>query len=149
MQRSFRDGAVLGAPCPILGVCHEGVRGHLADVELALEDRTTLIVGHNNSGKTSLSEAIRRFLVNPSPRLENEDFFIVSHERDRYPRSIGAVATTSSPSRWYINGSVCAALEAGEPRRDSRCLPLVNAVYRGEWIKERTSDKSPKCLSGG
>ena len=36
--------------------------------------RTTLIVGRNNSGKTSLSEAIRRFLADPSPRFHIEDF---------------------------------------------------------------------------
>ena len=34
----------------------------LSDVELALEKETTVIVGRNNSGKTSLTEVIRRFL---------------------------------------------------------------------------------------
>ena len=34
----------------------------LADVELVLEDQTTVIVGRNNSGKTSLSEVMRRLL---------------------------------------------------------------------------------------
>ncbi|MBF0621872.1 MAG: AAA family ATPase [Magnetococcales bacterium] len=34
----------------------------LKDVELKLESGTTLIVGRNNSGKTSLSELMRRFL---------------------------------------------------------------------------------------
>ena len=33
----------------------------LADTDLVLETPTTLIVGRNNSGKTSLSEAIRRW----------------------------------------------------------------------------------------
>lgn len=46
----------------------------LANVELALEDQTTLIVGRNNSGKTSLSEAIRRFLVDQNPKFQIEDF---------------------------------------------------------------------------
>ncbi|MCA8334058.1 AAA family ATPase [Burkholderia cepacia] len=32
----------------------------LSDVDLALEDLTTVVVGRNNSGKTSLSEVIRR-----------------------------------------------------------------------------------------
>ncbi len=52
----------------------------LADVELVLEDKTTLVVGRNNSGKTSLSEAIRRFLVDPSPRFQIEDFSIASYD---------------------------------------------------------------------
>ena len=52
----------------------------LADAELVLEDRTTLIVGRNNSGKTSLSEAIRRFLVDQNPRFQIEDFSIASYD---------------------------------------------------------------------
>lgn len=53
----------------------------LADAELALETRTTLIVGRNNSGKTSLSEAIRRFLVDQNPRFQIEDFSSASYDR--------------------------------------------------------------------
>ena len=53
----------------------------LADADLALEPRTTLIVGRNNSGKTSLSEAIRRFLLDPSPRFQIEDFSNTSYDR--------------------------------------------------------------------
>jgi hypothetical protein len=52
----------------------------LADVELVLEDRTTLVVGRNNSGKTSLSEAIRRFLADPNPRFQIEDFSNASYD---------------------------------------------------------------------
>ena len=52
----------------------------LADVELLLEERTTLIVGRNNSGKTSLSEVIRRFLVEPNPRFQIEDFSNASYD---------------------------------------------------------------------
>ncbi len=45
----------------------------LADVELVLEDQTTVIVGRNNSGKTSLSEVMRRLLSdgNVAFQLEN------------------------------------------------------------------------------
>lgn len=50
----------------------------LADAELFLEDDTTLIVGRNNSGKTSLSEVIRRFLVDPGPKFQLEDFSGIS-----------------------------------------------------------------------
>ena len=52
----------------------------LADAELVLEDETTLIVGRNNSGKTSLSEAIRRFVVDQNPRFQIEDFSIASYD---------------------------------------------------------------------
>ena len=46
----------------------------LADVELALEDQTTVIVGRNNSGKTSLSEVIRRLLADGTAVFQLEDF---------------------------------------------------------------------------
>lgn len=52
----------------------------LADVELGLEDQTTLVVGRNNSGKTSLSEAIRRFLVDQNPKFKIEDFSNSSYD---------------------------------------------------------------------
>ncbi len=53
----------------------------LADVQLVLEDQTTLVVGRNNSGKTSLSEAIRRFLVDQNPKFQIEDFSNASYDR--------------------------------------------------------------------
>jgi putative ATP-dependent endonuclease of OLD family len=46
----------------------------LADIELMLEPETTVIVGRNNSGKTSLSEVIRRFLSDGKPVFQLEDF---------------------------------------------------------------------------
>ena len=52
----------------------------LADTELVLEDQTTLIVGRNNSGKTSLSEVVRRFLVDQNPTFQIEDFSNASYE---------------------------------------------------------------------
>ena len=52
----------------------------LADVELVLEDQTTLIVGRNNSGKTSFSEAIRRFLVDQKTIFQIEDFSNASYD---------------------------------------------------------------------
>jgi putative ATP-dependent endonuclease of OLD family len=52
----------------------------LADVELVLESDTTLIVGRNNSGKTSLSEVIRRFLADTSPTFQIEDFSSASYD---------------------------------------------------------------------
>jgi putative ATP-dependent endonuclease of the OLD family len=52
----------------------------LKDVSLALEDRTTVIVGRNNCGKTSLTELFRRILSDSSPRFELEDFSLPVHE---------------------------------------------------------------------
>lgn len=52
----------------------------LVDAELVLEERTTLVVGRNNSGKTTLSELFRRFLVDPSPRFQIEDFSNASYD---------------------------------------------------------------------
>ena len=46
----------------------------LADVELALEDQTTVIVGRNNSGKTSLSEVMRRLVADGATAFQLEDF---------------------------------------------------------------------------
>lgn len=53
----------------------------LADVELALESETTVIVGRNNSGKTSLSELIRRFLLDQTPKFQIEDFSSACYQR--------------------------------------------------------------------
>jgi energy-coupling factor transporter ATP-binding protein EcfA2 len=52
----------------------------LADVELSLEERTTVIVGRNNSGKTSLTEIFRRFLSESPPVFRLEDFSLDAHE---------------------------------------------------------------------
>ena len=46
--------------------------GGQVDVELVLEDRTTVVVGRNNSGKTSLSEVMRRFLIEPNPKFHKD-----------------------------------------------------------------------------
>ncbi len=48
----------------------------LRDVELVLEDATTVIVGRNNSGKTSLSEVIRRFATDKNASFQIQDFSI-------------------------------------------------------------------------
>lgn len=39
----------------------------LHDIQLLLENRTTVIVGRNNSGKTSLTEVMKRLLSDSSP----------------------------------------------------------------------------------
>lgn len=53
----------------------------LHDVSVHLEDRTTLIVGRNNSGKTSLTELFNRLLSHKSPGFRFEDFSLASHEK--------------------------------------------------------------------
>jgi putative ATP-dependent endonuclease of the OLD family len=51
----------------------------LHDAELLLEDCTTVIVGRNNSGKTSLTEVVRRFLEE-RPTFTLEDFSFACHQ---------------------------------------------------------------------
>lgn len=53
----------------------------LEGVDLCLENDTTLIVGRNNSGKTSLTELFRRLLGESSPKFKLEDFSLGTHER--------------------------------------------------------------------
>jgi putative ATP-dependent endonuclease of the OLD family len=52
----------------------------LEDVSLCLEDDTTLIVGRNNCGKTSLTELFRRLLADGLPKFRLEDFSLGTHE---------------------------------------------------------------------
>ena len=53
----------------------------LENVNLSLEKRTTVIVGRNNSGKTSLTELFRRLLTDKSPNFRLEDFSLSTHEK--------------------------------------------------------------------
>lgn len=48
----------------------------LKDVSLSLEDNTTVIVGRNNSGKTSLTEIFRRLTTDKLPSFSLHDFSI-------------------------------------------------------------------------
>jgi len=53
----------------------------LENVDICLENDTTLIVGRNNSGKTSLTELFRRLLGDDSPKFRLEDFSLGVHEK--------------------------------------------------------------------
>jgi len=53
----------------------------LEDVDLGLEDGATVIVGRNNSGKTSLTELFRRLLEDKTPEFKLEDFSLGVHEQ--------------------------------------------------------------------
>lgn len=46
----------------------------MKDVYLTFDSRTTLIVGRNNTGKTSLAEIFRSFLSSSGPKVRYEDF---------------------------------------------------------------------------
>lgn len=50
----------------------------LKDVTLSLEQNTTVIVGRNNSGKTSLTEVFRRLIGDKNPSFSLYDFSIPS-----------------------------------------------------------------------
>ena len=51
----------------------------LQDAALLLEKDTTVIVGRNNSGKTSLTEVMSRILRESNPSFRLEDFACASH----------------------------------------------------------------------
>lgn len=53
----------------------------LRDVTLTLENGVTVIVGRNNSGKTSLTELFRRLLSDVSPTFRLEDFSCATHSQ--------------------------------------------------------------------
>ena len=52
----------------------------LADLELQLEPQTTVIVGRNNTGKTSLAELFRRLLTGHAASFRLEDFSLSCHD---------------------------------------------------------------------
>lgn len=52
----------------------------LREVSVGLEERTTLIVGRNNSGKTSIAELFRRLLSERTLAFKLEDFSLGCHE---------------------------------------------------------------------
>lgn len=53
----------------------------LKDVHLSLDKQTTVIVGRNNSGKTSLTELTRRLLGDKAPNFRLEDFSLAVHDQ--------------------------------------------------------------------
>jgi putative ATP-dependent endonuclease of OLD family len=53
----------------------------LEDVDISFDETTTLIVGRNNSGKTSLTELFRRLFSGGRPTFSLEDFSLGVHEQ--------------------------------------------------------------------
>ena len=66
----------------------------LAEAKLALEDETTVIVGRNNSGKTSLSEIVRRLLGDGAATFQLEDFSCACY--DKFCEAHGLYSSKSS-----------------------------------------------------
>ena len=52
----------------------------LKKVELLLEQTTTVVVGRNNSGKTSLTKLFEKLLSGGTPSFLLEDFSLSCHE---------------------------------------------------------------------
>lgn len=52
----------------------------LRDVCLSLDKNTTVIVGRNNSGKTSLTELFRRLVSDTAPKFTIDDFSLSVHD---------------------------------------------------------------------
>jgi len=53
----------------------------LQDVELFLAEKTTVIVGRNNSGKTSLTEIFRHLMERETPQFKLEDFSLNGYDQ--------------------------------------------------------------------
>src|SRR5258705_410877 len=51
----------------------------LHDVDVLLEKKTTVVVGRNNSGKTSLTEIMKRLLGDKHSSFRLEDFSFCAH----------------------------------------------------------------------
>ena len=66
----------------------------LRQVCLILEPQTTVIVGRNNSGKTSLTEAMKRLLTENNPSFRLEDFSLGAHQAfwEAFLASVGGAA---------------------------------------------------------
>jgi putative ATP-dependent endonuclease of OLD family len=52
----------------------------LSDISIGLERDATVVVGRNNSGKTSLTELLRRLLLEGTPSFKLEDFSLSAHD---------------------------------------------------------------------
>lgn len=89
----------------------------LEDVELCLGDCTTLIVGRNNSGKTSLTELFRRLLdEEKTSQFKLEDFSLGVHEQF-----------------WIAYAMYKSGKEEAEIRK---ILPMITATINIEYEKD-------------
>lgn len=90
----------------------------LHEVEILLERKTTVVVGRNNSGKTSLTEVMKRLLSEKHSAFRFEDFSFCAHRHfwDAFVASAGGMSDEDVrkllPS---IDISLTFSYEKGEP----------------------------------
>ena len=106
----------------------------LADVELVLEGDATLIVGRNNSGKTSLPELVRRFVGDNNPVFQIEDFSTVCHE--------GFFAALDARNQGADDGAVRALIPAIELRMLFQYSPTAEDLGP---LSDFVVDLNPDC----
>jgi len=106
----------------------------LTKIQLLLEEQATVIVGRNNSGKTSLTELFRRLLADTTPSFRLEDFSLSAHE-----------------DFWT---AFCAQQEAKEEDEIRRLLPSIEVKLTIAYEKEASDlgglgeciiDLDPNC----
>lgn len=90
----------------------------LHDVELLLEKQTTVIVGRNNSGKTSLTEVVSRVLAEGNSTFKLEDFSCAAHQ-----------------CFW---DAFLAKVEGKEPATVRTALPTIDVIFSFEYEKDTT-----------
>ncbi|MEN6637466.1 MAG: AAA family ATPase, partial [Clostridiaceae bacterium] len=91
----------------------------LSSAELLLEEKVTVIVGRNNSGKTSLTELFRRLLSDEPPSFRLEDFSLSAHE-----------------GFW---NALKAKLSGRADEEIRKLLPVIEATLTIDYDKEATS----------
>ena len=99
----------------------------LRDVAVGLEERTTLIVGRNNSGKTSIAEFFRRLLGEKAPSFRIEDFSLGCQER--FWAAFEAFrAGQSAPDVIALLPSIKAAMDIAYDVNSSDLGPLSDCI---------------------
>jgi putative ATP-dependent endonuclease of OLD family len=99
----------------------------LKDVDVSLEEKTTLIVGRNNSGKTSLTELFRRLFAGTSPSFHLEDFPLPVYE-DFWSAFILHTQGSNDEDVRKATPSIEAALTFGYSMDTSNLGPLAELI---------------------
>ena len=86
-------------------------------IDLIIEKATTVIVGRNNSGKTSLTEAMKRLLGDSPPSFRFEDFSFATHQNfwDAFVKAQDADEQDVRKVLPSIEIQLTFGYEAGEP----------------------------------
>ena len=96
----------------------------LHDVQLLLENRTTVIVGRNNSGKTSLTEVMKRLLSDATPSFSLEDFSFAATRLHRRRAGTHRRRACGRRAACRPAGPAAAILAALPPPRTGRAVPV-------------------------